>query len=277
MRKNKLTVINFADGEPYEYYQKINTKTAYKLGNADSVVEYHSKDIPTEYKEVHKDIFSYKLGAGLWLWKPYIIHDALQKVNDGDWLIYIDSGVTVIRDLHHLTRCAERNEQDIFTIEQPMLNRQFTKRECYVKLGIEDHGENQAIALLIALRKTETSLRFVEEWLSLCEQEELLSPNHFNTNIEEWPDYYAHREDQSLLSILRDKWNLPAFRDPSDYGEMPFRYKNPKYTYNPKTYPNSDYPTVILCNRKVKPWKYAIKYIAKHILHKMKLYNKSRQ
>lgn len=34
MRKNKLTVINFADGEPYEYYQKINTKTAYKLGNA---------------------------------------------------------------------------------------------------------------------------------------------------------------------------------------------------------------------------------------------------
>ena len=113
-------------------------------------------------------------------------------------------------------------------------------------------------------------MQFIEEWLHLCVNEELLSPNRFHPEIEEWPDFFAHREDQSILSLLRDKWQLPAFRDPSDYGEMPFMYCGTgKWTYNPKEYKNSTYPTIILCNRKVKPYKYWCAYIIKHWLHKL--------
>jgi hypothetical protein len=264
-----IYVLNYADGEPYESYRKINTKTAFRFGKADKVLEYSSKDIPQSYKDKHKDIFAYKRGAGLWLWKPYIIHKALASINDGDWLFYSDAGVTFINDLHYLIRCAATNSLDIFTIEQPMFCRQFTKRECYIEMGIEDHGENQALGLLL-LRKSITSMKFVEEWLHLCEREDLLSPNHFHKDVKEWPDYVAHREDQSILSLLRDKWGLPAFRDCSDYGEMPFMYAGTgKWAYHPKEYPNSSYPTIILCNRKVNPYKYWFTYLVKHFLNKM--------
>lgn len=267
-----IYVINYADGEPYESYRRINTKTAYRFGKADKVIEYSSKDVPQSYKDAHKEIFAYKRGAGLWLWKPYIIHKALSSINEGDWLFYSDAGVTFINDLKHLTKCAESNNLDIFTVEQPLLCRQFTKRECYVKLGVQDHGENQALGLLL-LRKSAVSMRFVEEWLRLCEDEELLSPKRFYPEIEEWQDFYAHREDQSLLSLLRDKWGLPAFRDPSDYGEMPFMNIGVgEWSYNPKEFTNSPYPTIILCNRKVHPLKYWIKYRAKRILNKLGIY-----
>ena len=267
-----IYVINYADGEPYESFRRINTKTAYRFGKADKVIEYSSKDIPQSYKEQHKEIFAYKRGAGLWLWKPYLIHKALSQLDEGDWLFYSDAGVTFINDLHHLTRCASDNNLDIFTVEQPLLCRQFTKRECYIKIGATEHGENQALGLLL-LRKSDLSMQFISQWLSLCEDEELLSPKRFYPDIEEWKDYYAHREDQSLLSLLRDKWQLPAFRDPSDYGEMPFMYiGSGNWDYNPKQYPNSPYPTIILCNRKVHPLKYWLRYIIKHSLNRLGVY-----
>ncbi|MGN1276173.1 MAG: hypothetical protein ACI4UK_04205, partial [Floccifex sp.] len=255
--------MNYADGEPYESYRKINTKTAYIFGKVDKVLEYSSKDIPQSYKDEHKEIFAYKRGAGLWLWKPYIILKALNSIKYGDWLFYSDSGVTIIRSLKYLIRCAEKYNQDIFITEQPLLCRQFTKRECYVIMQCEDHDENQALGLLLLLRKSASSVRFIEEWLHYCENIHCLSPDHFKPEIEEWEDFHAHREDQSILSLLRVKWNLPVFRDCSDYGEMPFMYASKDRAYNPKVYSNSDYPTIILCNRKAEPLRYAFMYIIK--------------
>ncbi len=60
-----LYVVNYANGEPYESYRKINTRTAKWLGKGDRVIEYSSKDISQSYKEAHRDIFAYKRGSGL--------------------------------------------------------------------------------------------------------------------------------------------------------------------------------------------------------------------
>lgn len=57
-----LYVVNYANGEPYESYRKINTRTAKWFGKADRVIEYSSKDIPQSYKEVYKDILHISAG-----------------------------------------------------------------------------------------------------------------------------------------------------------------------------------------------------------------------
>lgn len=266
-----LVVANYANGEPYESYRKLNSKTARWFGKADIILEYSDKDIPQEYKQAHKEIFAYKRGAGLWLWKPYVIFDALNRINEGDWLMYLDAGTTVIRDIHHIINHCENKGLDIFLMEQPLLSRQFTKRECYVKMGIDDHGENQVLGLLL-LRKSRASLEFVKEWLEICEDEELLSPNKFYKNIKEFEDFYEHREDQSLLNLLRIKYKMPVYRDCSDYGEMPYMNACSKYKYNPHIYESCKYPTTILCNRKVHPLKYLMKYYIKKLLRGLGFY-----
>ena len=266
-----LCVVNYASGEPFESYRRICSWTAKWFGRANKVFEYSSDDIPISYKEKHAKIFAYSRGAGLWLWKPYVILDALKKIDDGDWLFYLDSGVTVINDLHKVQKAAIRYNQDIVLFEQPLLSREFTKRECYVKLGIEDHGENQVWAQIL-IKKTSMSIKFIEEWLALCEREDLLSPHHFYPEISEWDNFVAHREDQSLLDLLRKKYKLSVFRDCSDYGVMPFNYAYKNVTYNPKVYDNSPYPVIILANRSYNPFKYFIKYCIKRILFELNIY-----
>lgn len=266
-----LYVVNYAFGEPFESYRRISSRTAKWFGKADKVFEYTASDITQSYKKKHEKIFAYKRGAGLWLWKPYVILDALNKIGEGDWLFYLDSGTTIINDLHKVQKAAIQYNQDIVLFEQPLLSREFTKRECYIKLGMEDQGENQVLGLVL-VKKTTKSVHFIEEWLHLCEREDMLSPKHFYPEIAEWDDFVAHREDQALLNLLRIKYQIMVFKDCSDYGAMPFMAAYKNVTFNPKRYLNSPYSVVILCNRTSPPWKYFVKYCIKRILYKIGIY-----
>lgn len=264
-----LYVINYADGQPYEKYRYFCTRSAYIIGHADKVIEFTKSDIPTSYIEKHKDIFSYKRGAGLWLWKPYFVNKVMDMVDFGDWIFYVDGGSIFIRDIHKLIKNAEEHKVEIMLFEQPLLHRQFTKHETMVKMHIEENGYNQTLGIFF-IKKTESSVAFVREWLACCENETLISPKYFNKEVVEYNDFVAHREDQSILSAIRIKYKKEAFRDPSDYGEMPFQYAtNPNFLYNPKTYNNSGYPTILLCSRKVHPLKYVIMYFVRKILCKL--------
>lgn len=255
-----LYVVNYAEGEPFESYRKINSRTAKWFGKADRVIEYSYNDIPLSYREAHKEIFAYKRGAGLWLWKPYIINKALNEINDGDWLFYTDSGAIFIDNIHKMIPSAIKANSDIMLFEQPLLHRQFTKKETMVNMGVAEIGSNQTLGIML-IRKTPFTKSLISEWLINCENEMNISPNHYNDNIVEFEDFVSHREDQSILSTLRIKYNIVAFRDPSDYGEMPFLYCFKNIKYNPKVYSNSNYPTILLCSRNTNPYKYLCVYL----------------
>lgn len=268
-----LVVINYANGTPYEDFRKWNTWSAKHFGRADDVWEYSEKDISTQYKKEHEQIFSYKRGAGLWLWKPYIVLDALSKLKENDWLFYCDSGSVVIRSIHHLINCAEENNTPILLVEQPLLNRQFTKRETIKAMGVEDNNENQLLSGFILLKKCQETIEIIKEWQAGCQNEDWVSYKHFHSEIEEFDDFYSHREDQSILTNIAIKRNLPTFRDPSDYGEFPHMYYSVNYSYVPKGYPNSNYPTIILSNRRFSPPQYVTRYLLKKILNIFGLIN----
>ena len=152
-----LYVVNYADGSLYEKYQKYCSLSARILGKADKIVELKRNDIDADYIKEHNNIFSYNRGAGLWLWKPYLIDKTLNKIKDNDWLFYTDSGSFFIRDIHKLIKCAEKNNTDIMLFEQPMLNRQFCKKETAVLMGVEDKGENQTLGIML-IKKTPSTL-----------------------------------------------------------------------------------------------------------------------
>lgn len=261
-----ITVINFAEGLPYSKYRKICSKSARWIGRADNVIEYSASDIEPSFIEKNKSIMSKKRGFGLWLWKPYFINKTLKQMNDGDWLFYVDGCTMFVNDIHKLTECADKQGQDIMLFEMPLIDRQFTKKECYVTMGITDYTQNQLAATYIFVKKTKKSCAFIKEWLQCCENEALLSPDKFNPDITDFPDFISHREDQSLLTLMRIKYDLPVFRDPSDYGETPHMYFCSHYGYNVKEYPNSSYPTIVLSNRRNNPFLYLLRYKIKRVL-----------
>lgn len=268
-----ITVVNYAD-DKFAKQRRVCSQTALSVGKADKVIEFTPEDIDKDFLLSNKNIFSYTRGAGLWIWKPYIITKALNQVEEGDYLMYVDAGVTFISDIHLLVSEMERAKTSVMTFELPLLEKQFTKRETFSLLSYNENTPyNQILATYLIIKKNSFSKSFIENWLQLSTQEELISPRQF-TDIENPHYFIAHREDQSILSILVRKANLPVFRDPSDFGKRPlefilfFNKVQPHLCveYLPKEYSNSNYPVILLSNRVNNTYIYKFKYYIKNIL-----------
>ena len=252
-----LYVVNFAD-EKYRDKQILNTKSAYEKGKADKVFEYSSEDL-VELKSKFPVHFNVKRGYGLWFWKPYIILKAFESISEGDYLFYCDSGSVFIDDIHKLIPDMQESGEDIMVFELPLLNKYFTKKETFNILNFEDYSGNQLLGTFILLRKSDKSIHYMEEWLQAMSDIRVLDSKIYLPGIKNPKNFRAHREDQSILTILCKKWNIKAHRDPSDFGIFPWQYLRAG-GYHRKKYYNSHYPTIVLCVRKYDPMEYERNY-----------------
>lgn len=272
-----LVAINYAD-ENFSKFQKYNTRTAYKYGKADKVIEYSPKDIDNEFYEKHKKVLSYSRGGGYWLWKPYIILETMKKFNDGDYIFYCDSGAFYVNKIQYLINDLEKSNQDIMVFQLPLAEKQFTKKEVFEYLNVDLNtlgNTNQIAGTYILLKISKYSRDFFEKYLNLCQNELLVTDNH-EYNIQQHNSFIAHRHDQSLLSMLSKTEKITPFRDPSQFGIRPWEYAAPSRIYNPKVYNNSTYPKIIISNRKANPIKFKYKEYLKTLLNKLGYLNQDR-
>lgn len=266
--------INYADSQ-FEISRQYNTKTAYSKGKVDKVIEYSPSDLDEDFKKRNSTILSYTRGAGLWLWKPYIILDALKKINEGDFLFYCDAGSYFVGDVRNLIDTLKISNQKIMPFEIPLLERQFTKKETFVIMDYSNYNDNQICTGYILFKKCSKTVSFVEEWLMLMRDERLCSFKHFCPDIKEFDDFRAHREDQSVFSILCRKKELKVFRDPSNYGERPWMYGRNNFDVVLKKYPNSTYPKILISNRKMNPKRYMLKEFVMHYAWRLGIFNQT--
>jgi hypothetical protein len=267
--------INYAD-KKYSKARKFNTKTAYSKGKVDNVFEYSPINIEVDFIERNKTILSYSRGNGLWLWKPYIINDALRKISFNDFLIYSDAGSFFVHDVRALINTMNSDHVDIMVFELPLLERQFTKKESFDLLGFDDYSRNQILASYIIIRKSVKSIEFVSEWLEFMCDERIVSNKYFLSDVNEFPDFVAHREDQSVLSILCHKHGIVPYRDPSQFGDRPWEYASNKWLFRPRDYENSPYPRIFVSNRDADPQIYKRKEFVKTLLNRLGLWTKKR-
>lgn len=262
----KLYVCNYAD-ERFVNQQQLNTKSAYEFGKADKVIEFHDDDI-MELKMKNPEHFKITRGGGLWLWKPYIILKALDMIEDGDYLFYCDSGAVFIDDIHLMIPDLESSSHGLMLVEHPLLSQCYTKSECFHLMNCRDFSGNQIISAFIFMKKSTIVKNMIEEWLENMTDIRKVYAKKYLNNIPEFKNYIAHREDQSVLDVLRRKWKLEVYRDPSDLGLFPWAYMCAG-GYHRKKYPNSHYPVILLHVRKNNPEVYKQNYIKAVRLHKL--------
>lgn len=257
----KLYAINFfspgsqGEGEVYKRVRDLNTKTAYTRGKVDRVLEYEDRDI-VELKKECPEIMNISRGAGLWLWKPYIIYDALNKTEEGAYLFYCDAGSIYWSDVHQLVRIMQRDNISIMPFEIPLIAKYWTKRETFIQMNCSEYMHNQCQAGFLLLRNDSISKSFIKEWLENCKDIKKLSGHHYFPEIEEFPEFISHREDQSILDILVRKHKLQTYREPSDHGYIKTWYKGCGSAFNFKKFRNSPYGIIVLNPRKADPHLY---------------------
>ena len=56
----------------------------------------------TSFYKKNIEIFLQPTGIGYWLWKPYIILEAMKDMDNGDMVIYSDCGIEIIININEL-------------------------------------------------------------------------------------------------------------------------------------------------------------------------------
>ena len=185
----------------------------------DECWSYRLSDIDTYFQQLHSDIFASSRGAGYWIWKPFVIYKTLLQLKDGDILMYSDVATEFIAPLAPLFELTETQDIVPFTTGIPEFL--YTKRDSFVLMGLDDpkfSQSGQVLASFILFRRSIFSLNFVAEWLTYASDRRILTDDSNVMNISNYPDFKDHRHDQSVLSLLIKKWNIPTFPDPSQHG-----------------------------------------------------------
>lgn len=260
----KCTLINYAN-DTFKKLQKKNSRTGLKIGGFERVVSYSPSDLDSEFYFKNRDILDEERGNGYWLWKPYIIKKELININKGDYLFYCDSGSYFINSVQDLILTLNSVNQDIMPFELGFKESMWTKRDAFVLMGCDSSkfvNSNHRLATFILFKKSHTSLKFVDEWLLLSQDERIITDEENKCGLPNYEGFTENRHDQSIFSLLSKKYNLKAFRDPSQFGN---------YAIN--QYPNSKYYSQIIELTRLK--KTTFKDKSKYFVTKCKKYLKS--
>lgn len=216
-----IIAINYADSS-FKKAQKLNLETARQWG-ADRTIAYTPDDIDEAFREKNKNILSAKKGNGFYLWKPYFLNKAYKELKEGDYLIYTDAGSIYVNKIQHLIDCMEREHLDImtFSLQNEMIERKYTKRDAFVLMGCDEPKYTdtpQSIGGYVILKKSDFVEQFIAEDLEYAQDERIITENENTQGLLDYPEFIAHRHDQSVWSLMVKKHGLKRFRDPSQFG-----------------------------------------------------------
>lgn len=184
-------------------------------------------------------------GFGYWIWKPYIIKRELDRISDGDVLVYLDAGCIIN------SRGKDRYSQYIESLSNTNPIICFEHTNCfakqYNKMDLLDYMElsnnsdflesRQLMAGILLIKKTEKTKLLITNWYEIMHNNPRLIDD--SSSIKPELDCFKeHRHDQSVFSALCYKYGLKGFPQSEvypvggDWGKMdeyPFWAARRKY------------------------------------------------
>lgn len=227
--------INYAHGR-FINAQMNCCRTALEVGGFDKSIPYKFEDIDSGFVEKNQYTFSQQRGAGCWLWKPYLILKTLRTLNEQDWLMYTDSGMHFVRNPWDiiLSKSEEIGDKGIATFCDMGVEKNYTKRDTFVLMNQDEErytNTKHRLASIFVCRKTDFSVRFLEEWLKYASDCRILTDLANTQKLPNYPEFSSHRHDQSIMSLLCKKHETYLF----DLDLTHFSNQNPYivHTRNP--------------------------------------------
>lgn len=195
----------------------------------DEVASYDFNDLKgAVFFEENKKLLLNPRGLGYWIWKPYILLEEIKKMSDGDIIVYCDAGIEIIGSAAPLFEICTAQPILLFA-NGTLKNRIWTKRDAFILMEADNRkfwNGLQCDASFSVFKKCAQSLHFLEDWLHYCCDERVVTEMPNVCGKKNFFGYRQHRYDQSILSLLALKYNVPLHRMPSQYGN---HYKMPEF------------------------------------------------
>lgn len=197
------------------------SRQAESMAVYDRIVAYSESDLSEPFRQRFADRLQRTVrGFGYWVWKPQVVLQTMQLMEDGDILHYADSGCWLnprgrTRLLEYFAHAenapggvlpfSARNdfhapELDFYRLTETSWSKDRLLRELGVLERPDILETTQLEATTFFIRKTPESVQFVQDWISVFERDFSLvddTPSENNA-----PGFIANRHDQSVFSIL---------------------------------------------------------------------------
>ena len=152
-------------------------------------------------------------GSGFYAWKPFIIQKKLEEEPEGDITFYCDVGRTfpyklLSGSLQVFLDWMQLHKQSVMPGVQipwsgPMS--MWTKRDAFVSMSMDSpqvYSSSPIQASFSIWINTPNSRNIINEWMALSADRQMISDDPSKLGFPELPDFYEHRHDQSLLSLV---------------------------------------------------------------------------
>ena len=169
------------------------------------------------------ELFAQKRGFGYWMWKPYIILDAMSRVPPGDHILYLDAGIAPVAQLDDWLSEIAGQDYAFFVSDANHPAAHYTKRDCFVELGCDSkdfHNTPMLSAGIQSYINNPKSGAFVEDLKNLMRKPGMIDDSPNLLSQENLPDFVEHRHDQSVLTLVTKKRGIEPFLEPTQYGSQ---------------------------------------------------------
>jgi hypothetical protein len=209
----KISLITYGN-ENYKRAKERIWREAEEMGCFNGgITLYGPENLSDEFKKATKGVIDQGRGGGYWIWKPFVIMDALSKANENDIVVYADSGCTLHKS--GLSRFNEYIDMISWSTGKSILAmklRDHTDKE-YTSTEIFDYfhqpvdgkvgNSNQVIATCAFFRKSPDSMAIVNQWLSIATTRPELFTDRYNEESKRTnPEFKDNRHDQSIFSMI---------------------------------------------------------------------------
>lgn len=184
-------------------------KQVNEFGYFDEIHIVSEGDLDESFLKNNLQFMRQNRGFGFWIWKPYVVKRVLDKMNEGDLLLYIDAGsyLNVEGKKRFLEYVELAMKHGVVGTEIEHLEIKFTKRRVMDQFPNVNPYTNMYQANMIVLIKNEKTTKLINAWYGMS-----LERSNFDDSKtdNEYPEFYDHRHDQSCFSMLIKNMKLEA-------------------------------------------------------------------
>jgi hypothetical protein len=216
----KKHLITYGDKKYAQSVQRIKQEAA-SLNVFDEIVAYSLADLGEDILQC--EAIQHERGGGYWSWKPYIIWLTLQKMDEGDIVVYCDAGCTLNKSKEWSKWFNVLNTHDIIALLIHQRNENYCRKNVldYFKTNPGNWEKAyMASATTITAKKNERALHFFEAWknIMLNHPELVLDVPNEEKHLER-ANFVENRHDQSVFSglIYMHKNTMPVYMQWENY------------------------------------------------------------
>jgi hypothetical protein len=199
-------------------------REASKIGVFDEIIVYDESLIKTMPSNVQTFVAHNKRGYGYWVWKSFAVLKTLEKMQDGDLLLYADAGCQIKKKgkkrlEEYFEILSAQNQFDVLSFKLEHMEKKYTKMDVFDKFNMhtpEYLDSMQYMATCFIIRKSPHSMKMVQDWVAASQDFHLIDDSASIAHND--PAFIEHRHDQSLWSLIRKRDGTIVLDDETELG-----------------------------------------------------------